>query len=59
MDEYFKLVHRLPEPFARALGSLPEQIARRVQEIRLRAAQPVQFTVNGRLVAATALLPHI
>ena len=57
MDEYFKLVHRLPAPFARALGSLPEQIARRVQEIRLRAAQPVQFTVNGRLVAATALLP--
>lgn len=57
MDEYFKLVRRLPEPFARALGSLPEQIARRVQEIRLRAEQPVQFTVNGRLVAATALLP--
>lgn len=57
MDEYYPLVRRLPQPLAGALERLPEQAARAVQEVRLRARQPVQFTVRGRLVTACSLLP--
>lgn len=52
MDEYYTAVRALPEQLAGPLTSLPRWQAPAVQEIRLRAGQPVVFTVNGMAVAA-------
>lgn len=58
MDEYYAVARRLPEPFAGELAALDAQIAPFVQEIRLRAGQPVQFTVKGRLTPCRKFLPR-
>lgn len=58
MDEYYTLVKKMPEPFRTELSGLNAQIAPFVQEIRLRAGQPVMFTIKGRLSPATKYLPR-
>lgn len=58
MDEYYRLVQCLPQPFAGELATLPTRSAPYVQEIRLRAGQPAQFTMNGRLSPAAKYLPR-
>lgn len=57
MDEYYRVVEALPLPLSEELGKLPPGTASSVQEIRLRAGQPVQFTIQGRLIPCTAYLP--
>lgn len=57
MDEYYTVIACLPEVLYKALVRLESVQASAVQEIRLRANQPLQFTIKGRLVAARALLP--
>lgn len=54
MDEYYNLVRTLPEPLGGLLNRLPPSRARTVQEIRLRVGHRPQFTVEGRLVSASA-----
>lgn len=58
MDEYFRAVKKLPEILSEALGRLSPQYASSVQEIRLRAEQPLLFTVKGALVRAIEYLPE-
>lgn len=58
MDEYYSVIKNLPPPLFLELQTLPEDQACRVQEIRLRAGQPVQFTIDGRLRSCTEVLPH-
>lgn len=58
MDEYFSAIKNLPEPLQSELNQLPSSRACTVQEIRLRLHQPLQFTVGGRLLPATAFLPQ-
>lgn len=57
MDEYYRVAVSLPEPLKSELTALNPALAGHIQEIRLRADQPVQFTVKGRLVPASKLLP--
>lgn len=57
MDEYYRVVRALGPPFGDLLGTLPPARAAEIQEIRLRAGQPLQFTVAGRLVPCARLLP--
>lgn len=57
MDEYYRVVHQLPEGVSRELVRLAPQDAPMVQEIRFRIAQPVQFVVRGKLMPAASLLP--
>lgn len=57
MDEYYRVVRALGPPFGELLGTLPPARAAEIQEIRLRAGQPLQFTVAGRLVPCAQLLP--
>lgn len=57
MDEYYTVVRDLPQPLRTALLHLPSSKAASVQEIRLRSNRPVQFTIQGRLIPAPALLP--
>lgn len=52
MDEYYTVARALPEQWAGTLTALPRWQAAQVQEIRLRAGQPVAFTVNGKGVEA-------
>ena len=47
MDEYYSVIQFLPEPLRTELKAMPPECAARVQEIRLRAGQAVQFTVGG------------
>ena len=47
MDEYYSVIQFLPEPLRTELKAMPPERAARVQEIRLRAGQAVQFTVGG------------
>lgn len=56
MDEYYSVIQFLPEPLRTELKAMPPERAARVQEIRLRAGQAVQFTVGGP-GAAQQLLP--
>lgn len=58
MDEYYRLIQALPPALAEALNGLPSCHASRVQEIRLRAEQPAQFTMNGKLVPCQKYLPR-
>lgn len=57
MDEYYTVVQDLPQQLRTTLLCLSSRKATMVQEIRLRANRPVQFTIEGRLVRAAALLP--
>lgn len=57
MDEYYSLIRQLPPPYQNELAGLNSQIAPFVQEVRLRAGQPVLFTVKGRLTPCTKYLP--
>jgi len=57
MDEYFRVVQHLPQGLGSELAALNTKIAPHVQEIRLRAGQPVLFTMKGRLRPATKFLP--
>ncbi len=57
MDEYYRAVEALPPPFAGELGALSSRYAPYVQEIRLRAGQPVSFTMQGRLSPCGKYLP--
>lgn len=57
MDEYYAVARALPDPYGAELAKLDPQIAPFVQEIRLRAQQPVQFTLRGRLVPCRKFLP--
>lgn len=57
MDEYHRLVRQLPPPFDGELAELNPQIVPFVQEIRLRAGQPVLFTIKGRLTPCNKYLP--
>lgn len=57
MDEYYRLAECLPQPFAAELAALPVRLAPHVQELRLRAGQPAQFTMDGRLAPAGKYLP--
>lgn len=57
MDEYYNLVRQLPPPFQNDLSALNPQIAPFVQEIRLRAGQPILFTIKGKLTPCTKYLP--
>lgn len=59
MDEYYSVIRNLPPPLFLELESLPEEQARHVQEIRIRAGQPVQFTYDGRLTPCPLLLPGV
>lgn len=56
MDEYYRVVRQLPECFSQRLVQLAPQDAGKIQEIRLRLDQPVQFTVGGKLMPAAAFL---
>lgn len=58
MDEYYHVVEKLPAPLCDVLRGLPPSIAAGVQEIRLRAGQPVQFTLQGKLCPCTQYLPE-
>ncbi len=58
MDEYYAVVRRLPEPYSTELLALDMQLAPFIQEIRLRAGQPVRFTVKGRLAPCRKFLPR-
>ena len=58
MDEYYSAIQALPEAFRTQLMRLAPAQAATVQEIRLRIGQPLQFTVAGRLVPLSALLPQ-
>lgn len=57
MDEYYRAAASLPDPLKSELTALNPALAGHIQEIRVRAGQPVQFTVKGRLVPASKLLP--
>lgn len=57
MDEYYSAIQSLPEPFRSELARLPPARAPQIQELRLRTGQPLQFTVEGRLIPAVSLLP--
>lgn len=57
MDEYYRVVGTLPEPLAGELARLPSRCAPFIQEIRLRVGQPVQYTIQGRLVSCEKYLP--
>lgn len=57
MDEYYSVIQFLPEPLRTELKAMPPERAVRVQEIRLRAGQAVQFTVGGAWQPAQQLLP--
>ena len=57
MDEYYRAAGSLPEPLRSELTALNPALASHVQEIRLRAGKPVQFTVRGRLTPAGKFLP--
>ena len=57
MDEYYSVIQFLPEPLRTELKAMPPERAARVQEIRLRAGQAVQFTVDGAWQPAQQLLP--
>lgn len=57
MDEYYSVIQFLPEPLRTELKAMPPECAARVQEIRLRAGQAVQFTVGGAWQPAQQLLP--
>ena len=57
MDEYYRLAECLPPDLAVALARLPARYAPHVQEIRLRADQPVLFTMDGRPTPAGKYLP--
>ena len=46
MDEYYRVAGSLPEPLRSELMALNPALASHIQEMRLRAGQPVQFTVN-------------
>lgn len=59
MDEYYRVAQALPPPLAGELGALSTRYAPHVQEIRLRAGQPVQFTLQGRLTPCHKLLPGV
>lgn len=59
MDEYYEVVRTLPEPLRSELSALNPQAAPHIQEIRLRAEQPVRFTVRGRLAPAVKFLPSM
>lgn len=58
MDEYYEAIRLLPQPLQGALAAIPPARAGMVHEIRLRAGEPVQFTVAGRPVAAAAYSPE-
>lgn len=58
MDEYYRIAAALPSPFCGELQQLDPRCAPLVQEIRLRAGQPVQFTIKGRLTPAARYLPR-
>lgn len=57
VDEFYAVARALPDPYGAELDRLDPQIAPFVQEIRLRAGQPVQFTVRGRLSPCRKYLP--
>ena len=57
MDEYYQAIQALPAPLRDELSRLPAEAAGRIQEIRLRARQPVLLTMGGRLVPCTRFLP--
>ena len=59
MDEYYRVVQALPEPLSDELRMLTPSYASLVQEIRLRAEQPVCFTVQGKLVPCTRYLSKV
>lgn len=59
MDEYYRVVQTLPQPLAAELASLRSCYAPYIQEIRLRAGQPVQYTMQGRLSPCSKYLPGI
>ena len=54
MDEYYSVIQFLPEPLCTELKAMPPERAARVQEIRLRAGQAVQFTGGWAAGAAAA-----
>lgn len=56
MDEYYSTVRVLPAPLSDELLALEQEIAPSVQEVRLRAGQPVAFTIRGKLVPAAQYL---
>ena len=47
-DAFLALVRTLPLPLSAALDKLPRDIARQVEEIRLRAGRPLALTLQGR-----------
>lgn len=53
MDEYYSVAGALPPPLSDELRTLDPETAHSVQEIRLRAEQPVFFTIQGKLVPCT------
>lgn len=59
MDEYYHVIEALPPPLAEELGKLHPHYALHIQEVRLRAGQPVQFTIKGRLVPCSKYLPGV
>lgn len=56
MDEYYSVVRALPAPLSDELLTLEPEVAPKVQEVRLRAEQPVFFTIQGKLTLAVQYL---
>lgn len=57
MDEYYSTIEILPDTLRIELRALRPAVAPRIQEVRLRAGLPVQFTIAGRLQPACRFLP--
>ena len=57
MDEYYKIIQALPPELAAQFALLDPLYAPYIQELRLRAGQPLQFTIGGRLTPCSKYLP--
>ena len=59
MDEYYEAIQALPCWLADLLAAVPPGQAAQIQEIRLRAGEPVVFTLQGRQCVAAQSSPAL
>ena len=59
MDEYYEVIQALPRWLADPLAAVPPGQAAQIQEIRLRAGEPVVFTLQGRPCSAAQISPAL
>lgn len=59
MDEYYEVIQALPRWLADPLAAVPPGQAAQIQEIRLRAGEPVVFTLQGRQCVAAQSSPAL